>query len=64
MNESKYGTILRAKGFVAGQNDEWVHFDYVPGEPDVRTGKAAVTGRICVIGSKINQEAIAKLFNV
>ncbi|MEE1187100.1 MAG: GTP-binding protein [Acutalibacteraceae bacterium] len=64
MNENKYGNVLRAKGFVEGENGEWVHFDYVPGEPDVRSGKPAVTGRICVIGSKINEDAIAKLFNV
>ncbi len=63
-NEEKYGIILRAKGIVAGESGEWIHFDYVPGEPDVRTGSADITGRICVIGSKINESAIAELFGV
>ena len=60
----KYGIILRAKGIVAGVDGNWIHFDYVPGEPDVRTGSADITGRLCVIGSKINEEELAKLFNV
>ncbi len=59
----KYGTILRAKGIVEGTDGEWIHFDYVPDEPDVRSGSAAVIGRICVIGAKINEEEISKLFN-
>ncbi|MCQ2459993.1 MAG: GTP-binding protein [Ruminococcus sp.] len=62
-DEEKYGMILRAKGIVAGQNGEWIHFDYVPGVPDVRTGCAGTIGRLCVIGSKINEDAIAELFN-
>ena len=57
-----YGMILRAKGIVAGEDGNWVHFDYVPGEPDVRTGAAGITGRICVIGSGIHEDAIAALF--
>ncbi len=61
-NEEKYGTILRAKGIVAGSDGQWIHFDYVPGMPDVRTGSASTIGRLCVIGSKINEEAIAELF--
>jgi G3E family GTPase len=61
-DEEKYGIILRAKGIVAGQDGQWIHFDYVPGVPDVRTGSAGTIGRLCVIGSKINEEAIAKLF--
>ncbi|MBQ7128941.1 MAG: GTP-binding protein [Clostridia bacterium] len=61
-DEEKYGIILRAKGIVNGENGKWIHFDYVPGEPDVRYGSAAVIGRICVIGSKINEEEIEKLF--
>ena len=60
----KYGMILRAKGIVAGRDGEWIHFDYVPGEPDIRDGGAMVTGRICVIGSKLNEEAVAALFGV
>lgn len=61
-NEEKYGMILRAKGIVAGENGQWIHFDYVPNMPDVRTGSASTIGRLCVIGSKINEEAIAELF--
>ncbi len=58
----KYGTILRAKGIVADEDDKWIHFDYVPGEADIRDGAASVTGRICVIGSKINEDEISKIF--
>ena len=60
----KYGMILRAKGIVDSADGNWIHFDYVPGEPDVRHGSADVTGRLCVIGSKINETAIAELFGV
>ena len=60
-----YGIILRAKGYVANaEGEKWIHFDYVPGEPDIRDDGAMVTGRICVIGSKLNEEAVAKLFGV
>ena len=58
----EYGTVLRAKGFVDGKNGEWIYFDYVPDESNVRTGEPAVTGRICVIGSKINKDALKELF--
>lgn len=61
-DEHRYGMILRAKGYVAGEDGKWIHFDYVPGEPDIREGSAAVTGRVCVIGSKIDEKAIAALF--
>lgn len=61
-DEEKYGIILRAKGIVAGENGQWIHFDYVPNMPDVRTGSASTIGRLCVIGSKINEDAIAELF--
>ncbi len=57
-----YGVILRAKGIVPGPEGSWIHFDYVPGEPNVRTGTAGITGRICVIGSQIDEDAIAALF--
>ena len=53
-----------AKGVVEGEDGSWLHFDHVPGEADVRTGCANVTGRVCVIGSKINEAAIAALFGV
>ncbi len=62
-NSDKYGQILRAKGIVAGENDEWIYFDYIPGESDVRTGTADIIGRICVIGANLNTDKIQSLFN-
>ena len=62
-NEEEYGVVLRAKGIVAGESG-WLHFDYVPGEPEVREGCAGVTGRLCVIGCKLNEEALSKLFGM
>lgn len=61
-DEEKYGIVLRAKGIVAGEDGQWIHFDYIPGVPDVRHGSAETTGRLCVIGSKLNEDAVAKLF--
>ena len=61
-NQDTYGMILRAKGIVPGEDGQWIHFDYVPGEPDIRTGSAGIIGRLCVIGSKINEAGIAALF--
>ena len=58
----KFGTVLRAKGIVAGEGGEWLHFDYIPGEANVRKGGAAYTGRLCVIGSKLNEQALKELF--
>ena len=63
-DEAAYGIVLRAKGFVDASDGEWLYFDYVPGEADVRRGSAAVTGRFCVIGSKINEKALKELFDV
>ena len=63
-DEGKYGVILRAKGIVAGENGEWLHFDYVPGEGEVRTGAAGIIGRLCVIGSKLHEGALSLLFGV
>ena len=64
-DEGKYGIVLRAKGIVASTaGADWIHFDYVPGEPDVRSGSAAVIGRLCVIGSKLNIPALSELFGV
>ncbi len=63
-NAVEYGTVLRAKGIVAAKDGGWLHFDYVPGEPDVRNGGAAYTGRLCVIGSKLDKEELAELFGV
>ena len=54
--------ILRAKGIVMATDGTFIHFDYTPGEPDVRTGCAAVIGRLCVIGSHMDKEAISALF--
>ena len=59
-----YGTILRAKGMVEGENGEWIYFDMVPEEHEVRSGAAEYTGRLCVIGSKLNEEKIAELFGI
>ena len=62
-DEGKYGIVLRAKGIVAAADGgNWIHFDYVPGEPDVREGGAAVIGRLCVIGSNLNIPALSELF--
>lgn len=64
MNEGKYGFVLRAKGIVEGTDGAWIHFDYVPGEADIRHGSAGVTGRLCVIGSQLDRAALSALFGV
>jgi G3E family GTPase len=64
LEEKTYGVILRAKGIVAGKDGQWIHFDYIPGEPNVRHGSAGIIGRLCVIGSRINKHALAELFGV
>ena len=61
LDEGDYGMILRAKGIVAAEDGKWIHFDYVPGEPDVRYGTPSVIGRLCVIGSGIDKEKIKEL---
>ena len=63
-DEKTYGTVLRAKGIVACTCGHWLHFDYVPGEPDVREGSAAIIGRLCIIGADLNKEALCNLFGV
>ena len=63
-DEARFGMILRAKGLVDSGAGEWIYFDYVPGEVDIRRGGAAVIGRFCVIGSKINEQALKELFQV
>ena len=63
-DEEKYGIVLRAKGFVDGKDGQWIYFDYVPEEKNIRGGEAAVTGRFCVIGSKLNEKALKELFNI
>ena len=63
-NEEKYGTVLRAKGILNASDGDWIYFDYVPGEVDIRRGNAAVTGRFCVIGAKIKEDALKELFSI
>ena len=62
--EEQYGAVLRCKGIVDSQDGAWLHFDYVPGEAEVRTGTAGVTGRLCVIGSDLKMDALKALFQV
>ena len=61
-DDKAYGMILRAKGMVPAVDGTWIYFDYVPGEKNVRSGKADVTGKLCVIGSNLNEENLEKLF--
>ena len=61
-NEEKYGYVLRSKGMVPAPDGTWIHFDYVPEESEVRTGAPDVTGKICVIGAKLDEAALEKLF--
>ena len=63
-DEKKYGSILRAKGILPLTDGKWLHFDYVPGESDVRYGSADYTGRLCVIGTQINEAALKELFGL
>ena len=60
----RFGTILRAKGIVLCECGDWLHFDYIPGQVDVRKGSASYTGRLCVIGAKIDEEELKELFGV
>ena len=62
--DDSFGMVLRAKGIVEGESGEWIHFDYVPGEPDVRLGSAGIIGRLCVIGSGINNDKIKEIFGL
>ena len=64
LDSQKYGVILRAKGIVAGEGGQWIHFDYVPEEVNVRLGGAGIIGRLCVIGTNIDTEALASLFGI
>lgn len=64
-DENTYGFVLRAKGIVRSENeDEWIYFDYVPGEIDIRKGKPDVTGKLCIIGYKMKKDKIKELFGV
>ena len=64
LDSGKYGVILRAKGIVPAPDGSWIHFDFVPGEQNVRNGSADITGKLCVIGSKLDEKGIAALFGV
>ena len=64
VDSTRFGTVLRAKGIVEGQNGQWLHFDYVPGEINIRVGGAETIGRLCVIGSKLDEEELKELFGV
>ena len=63
-SDSSCGNVLRAKGMVAGADGEWIYFDMVPGEHEVRTGAPEYTGRICVIGAELNEDKLAELFGL
>ena len=64
LDSGSYGIILRAKGIVPAEDGKWIHFDFVPGEENDRFGTADVTGKLCVIGSKLDEEGLACLFGV
>ncbi len=64
LDSGKYGMVLRAKGILPAADGSWIHFDYVPEEYNVRTGSADITGKLCVIGSKLDEKGIAALFGV
>ena len=64
LDSGDYGMILRAKGILPCVDGTWIHFDYVPEEHDIRTGSADVTGKLCVIGSKLDENGIQQLFGV
>ena len=64
LDAGKLGMVLRAKGIVPAADGTWIHFDFVPGEMNIRLGSADITGKLCVIGSKLNEAAIAALFGV
>lgn len=63
-DEGRFGVVLRAKGILPGTDGQWIHFDYVPGEENIRHGSAAVTGRLCVIGSHLSDKHLKALFGV
>ncbi|MBQ5542837.1 MAG: GTP-binding protein, partial [Erysipelotrichales bacterium] len=61
-DEDLFEHVLRAKGIVKSDKGEWIHFDYVPGEPDVHIGPAAYTGKVCIIGTDLDKEKLSGLF--
>ena len=64
LDSGEYGMVLRAKGIVPAAEGQWIHFDFVPGEPELRRGPAGVTGRLCVIGSQLNESRLPELFGL
>ena len=64
LDKGTYGTVLRAKGILAAQDGSWIHFDFVPGEIDLRTGTSDTTGKLCVIGAKLDETGIQNLFGL
>ena len=64
VDSDKFGMVLRAKGIVASDDGRWIHFDYIPGESDVRHGGASVIGRVCVIGSNVEKHAVEQALGV
>ena len=59
----RYGMVLRAKGILPGVSGQWLHFDYVPGEKEIRTGAADVIGKLCVIGTGLDKKGLTALFS-
>ena len=64
LDSGAYGRILRAKGIVGGENGQWIEFDYVPEEHEVRAGHPDYTGRLCVIGAELKEDKLAELFGL
>ena len=64
LDTGKYGAVLRAKGIVPAGDGAWLHFDFVPGDLEIRHGAADVTGRLCVIGSQLSEDGLKTLFGV
>ena len=64
LDSGKFGTVLRAKGIIPANDGSWIHFDMVPEEIDIRTGSAAINGKLCVIGAQLDEKGIAALFGV
>ena len=64
LDSGLYGMVLRAKGILMAADGTWIHFDYVPEEYNVRTGSADITGKLCVIGSNLDEAGVRQLFGV
>ncbi len=64
LDTGKFGFVLRAKGIIPADDGSWIHFDYVPGECNIRSGSAAINGKLCVIGAQLDEAGVAALFGV